>query len=254
MAHLNRERIPERVVHAKGAGAHGYFKVTKDVSKYTKAKVFNGVGKMTDVFCRFSTTGGEKGSADTVRDTRGFAIKFYTEDGVYDLAGLHVPVFFISDAIKFPDMVHSSKNNPKTGSADPDMTWDFRSLNPETLHAVLFLYGARGIPDGYINMQGFGVNTFKWVNDKGEAFFVKYHFKADQGVKNLSYEEAVKLAGSDPNYATEDLYNRIERGEPVSWTLGVQIIPEAEGESYPFDIYDATKVVLFKDYPFQEVG
>jgi catalase len=254
IAAFDRERIPERVVHAKGAGAHGYLEVTNDMSKYTKAKLFNGVGKRTPLFTRFSTVGGEKGSADTERDPRGFAIKFYTEDGNYDLVGNNTPIFFIRDPQKFPDFIHTQKRNPQTNLKDPNMFWDFLSLTPESVHQVSFLFSDRGTPDGYRHMHGFGSHTFKWVNEKSEAFWVKYHFVTDAGVKNLSADEAAKIKSSDADYATKDLFDHIASGKSATWTLKVQIMPEADGYKYQWNIFDVTKVWPHADYPLQEVG
>ena len=254
LAHFNRERIPERVVHAKGAGAHGYFEVTQDMSRYTKAKLFNGVGKRTPMFIRFSTVAGELGSADTVRDPRGFAVKFYTEDGNYDLVGNNTPIFFIRDAIKFPDFIHTQKRDPRTHLKNPTAVWDFWSLSPESLHQVTYLMGDRGIPATYRHMNGYGSHTFKWVNAAGEAVWVKYHFISDQGVKNMSSELAAKLAGENPDYHTEDLFQAIEKGDYPSWTLKVQIMPLEDAKTYRFDPFDVTKVWSHKDYPLIEVG
>jgi catalase len=254
LAHFNRERIPERVVHAKGAGAHGYFEVTNDMSKYTKAKVFNGVGKRTPVFVRFSTVAGELGSADTVRDPRGFAVKFYTEEGNYDIVGNNTPIFFIRDAIKFPDFIHTQKRDPRTHLKNPTAVWDFWSLSPESLHQVTYLFGDRGIPLTYRHMNGYGSHTFKWVNKDGEAVWVKYHFKTNQGVKNMDPELAAKIAGENPDYHTEDLFNAIENGDYPSWTLYVQIMPLEDAKTYRFNPFDVTKVWSHKDYPLIEVG
>ncbi|KAA9022022.1 catalase KatA [Niallia endozanthoxylica] len=254
LAHFNRERVPERVVHAKGAGAHGYFEVTNDMSKYTKAKLFNGVGTRTPMFIRFSTVAGELGSADTVRDPRGFAVKFYTEEGNYDLVGNNTPIFFIRDAIKFPDFIHTQKRDPKTHLKNPTAVWDFWSLSPESLHQVTYLMGDRGLPATLRHMNGYGSHTFKWVNAEGEAVWVKYHFIADQGVKNMTAEVATKIAGENPDYHTEDLFNAIENRDFPSWTLHVQIMPFEEANTYRFDPFDVTKVWSHKDYPLIEVG
>lgn len=254
LAHFNRERVPERVVHAKGGGAHGYFEVTNDVSKYTKAAFLSEVGKRTQMFIRFSTVAGEHGSADTVRDPRGFAVKFYTEEGNYDLVGNNTPIFFIQDAIKFPDFIHTQKRNPKTNLKDPNAVWDFWSLSPESLHQITYLHGDRGLPATWRHMNGYGSHTFKWVNDQGEAFWVKYHFISEQGVKGLSEEVADKLAGENPDYHTEDLYNAIEAGDFPAWKLYVQIMPYEDAQSYRFDPFDVTKVWSQKDYPRIEVG
>ncbi|KYC94344.1 catalase [Heyndrickxia sporothermodurans] len=254
LAHFNRERVPERVVHAKGAGAHGYFEVTNDVSQYTKAKVFNGVGKRTPLFIRFSTVAGENGSADTVRDPRGFAVKFYTEDGNYDIVGNNTPVFFIRDAIKFPDFIHTQKRDPQTHLKNPTAIWDFWSLSPESLHQVTILMSDRGIPATFRHMHGYGSHTFKWVNEEGEGVWIKYHFRTEQGVKNLAPDLAAKLAGENPDYHTEDLFNAIEKGDFPEWKLYVQIMPLEDANTYRFDPFDVTKVWSQKDYPLIEVG
>lgn len=254
LAHFNRERVPERVVHAKGAGAFGYFEVTDDVSKWTSANFLSTVGKRTEVFARFSTVGGEKGSADSVRDPRGFAIKFYTEDGNYDLVGNNTPVFFIRDAVKFPDFIHTQKRKPATNTKDPNDMWDFFSLSPESLHQVTILFSDRGTPKTYRHMHGYGSHTFQWINDKGEAVWVKYHFRTEQGIENFTREEAIKMAGENPDYATEDLYNAIEQGNFPAWKLYVQIMPLADADTYKFDPFDVTKVWHFEDYPLIPVG
>ncbi|GAB1797916.1 catalase KatA [Priestia megaterium] len=254
LAHFNRERVPERVVHAKGAGAHGYFEVTNDVSSYTKAAFLSKVGKRTSLFARFSTVAGENGSADTVRDPRGFAVKFYTEEGNYDLVGNNTPVFFIRDAIKFPDFIHTQKRDPRTHLKNPTAVWDFWSLSPESLHQVSILMSDRGIPATLRHMHGFGSHTFKWVNAEGDGVWVKYHFKTEQGVKNLSPDVAAKLAGENPDYHTEDLFNAIEKGDFPSWKLYVQIMPLEDADTYRFDPFDVTKVWSQKDYPLIEVG
>jgi catalase len=254
LAHFDRERIPERVVHAKGAGAGGYFEVTADVTKYTKARFLSKVGKKTEVFVRFSTVGGEKGSADAARDPRGFAIKFYTKDGNYDLVGNNTPVFFIRDPLKFPDFIHTQKRHPATNCPNPDMFWDFLSLTPESIHQVTILFSDRGTPATFRNMNGYGSHTFKWYNKKGEYFWVQYHFKTDQGIKNLTKEEATRLAGESPDHATKDLYDAIERGEYPSWTLQMQIMTPEQANDYRFDIFDITKVWPHSDFPPIEVG
>lgn len=255
LAHFNRERVPERVVHAKGAGAHGYFEVTNDeISKYTKADFLSEAGKRTPMFIRFSTVAGELGSADTVRDPRGFAVKFYTEEGNYDIVGNNTPVFFIRDAIKFPDFIHTQKRHPQTHLKNPTAVWDFWSLSPESLHQVTILMSDRGIPATLRHMHGFGSHTFKWVNAEGQAVWVKYHFKTDQGVKNLDVDVAAKLAGENPDYHTEDLFNAIENGDFPSWTLYVQIMPHEDANTYKWDPFDVTKVWSQKDYPLIEVG
>jgi catalase len=254
LAHFNRERVPERVVHAKGAGAFGTFTVTNDISKYTKAKLFNGVGKDTQMFIRFSTVAGELGSADTVRDPRGFAVKFYTEEGNYDIVGNNTPVFFIRDAIKFPDFIHTQKRDPRTHLKNPTAVWDFWSHSPESLHQVTILMSDRGIPATLRHTHGFGSHTFKWVNAEGQGVWVKYHFKTEQGIKNLDVDLATKLASENPDYHTEDLFNAIEKGDFPAWKLYVQIMPLEDADTYRFDPFDVTKVWSQKDYPLIEVG
>jgi len=254
LAHFNRERIPERVVHAKAAGAHGTFTVTQDITKYTKAKIFSEIGKKTTMLGRFSTVAGEKGSADTVRDVRGFALKFYTEDGNWDLVGNNTPVFFIRDGIKFPDFIHTQKRDPKTNCKDDTMQWDFWSQVPESLHQVTILFSDRGIPAGIPFMNGYGSHTFSFINDKDERFWVKFHFKTQQGIKNLSPEEADRLAGEDPDYHTMQLFKAIEKGGFPKWKLFVQIMPETEAENYRWNPFDLTKVWPHADYPLMEVG
>ncbi len=254
LAHFNRERIPERIVHAKGAGAGGYFEVTQDITKFTKAKLFSEIGKRTEVFARFSTVGGEKGSADAERDPRGFAVKFYTEDGNYDIVGNNTPVFFIRDPIKFPDFIHTQKRNPSTNLKDANMFWDFLSLTPESLHQVTILFSDRGTPKSYRNMNGYGSNTFKWYNEEGKSFWIKYHFKTDQGIQNFTREEAERTKGTDPDHATRDLHSAIEKEEFPSWTLQVQVMPVEEEKNYRFDVFDVTKVWPHEDYPVMEVG
>lgn len=254
LGHFDRERIPERVVHAKGAGAYGYFEVTADVTKYTKAKFLNKVGKKTDVFLRFSTVGGEKGSADSERDPRGFAVKFYTEEGNYDLVGNNTPVFFIRDPLKFPDFIHTQKRNPATNLKDPDMFWDFLSLTPESIHQVTILFSDRGIPATYRHMNGYSSHTYKWYNEKGDHYWVQYHFKTDQGIKNLTRQEAEVMKGKDPDHATRDLYDAIARKEYPSWTLEMQVMTPEQAKDYRFDILDITKVWPHKDFPPKKIG
>jgi catalase len=254
LAHFDRERIPERVVHAKGAGAYGYFEVTHDVTEYTRAKFLSEVGKRTELFVRFSTVGGEKGSADAERDPRGFAVKFYTEEGNYDFVGNNTPVFFIRDPLKFPDFIHTQKRNPATNLKDPDMFWDFLSLTPESVHQVTILFSDRGIPKTYRHMNGYSGHTFKWYNDKDEYFWVKIHFKTDQGIQNLTREEAEGIKGQDPDHATRDLYETIERGEYPSWTVYAQIMTLEQVDNYRFDSFDITKVWPHGDAPLNPVG
>lgn len=254
LSHFTRERIPERVVHAKGAGAYGYFEVTHDVSKYTKAKFLSEVGKKTEVFARFSTVGGESGSADSERDPRGFALKFYTEDGNYDIVGNNTPVFFIRDAIKFPDFVHTQKRDPNTNLKDATMFWDFLSLTPESTHQVTFLFSDRGTPATYRNMDGFGANTWMFYNEEGEHYWFKWHFKTDQGIKNLTAEDATEIGGKDPDHATRDLFAAIERGEHPSWSVYLQIMTPEQAKEYRFDPFDVTKVWFHEDFPLIPVG
>jgi catalase len=254
LAHFNRERVPERVVHAKGAGAYGTFKVTHDISKYTRAKLFEKTGNECEVFVRFSTVAGELGSADTVRDPRGFAMKFYTEEGNWDLVGNNTPVFFIKDPGKFPDFIHSQKRHPVTGLRDATMQWDFWSLSPESLHQVTWLFGDRGIPATLANMDGFGSHTFSLWNNNGERYWVKWHFKTQQGIKNMSVEEAAKIAAENPDYHRQELYEAIERGDTPKWAVKVQIMPEAEAETCGINPFDLTRVWPHADYPLIDVG
>ncbi|MFF7727210.1 catalase [Streptomyces sp. NPDC008001] len=254
LAHFNRERIPERVVHARGAGAYGTFTVTADVTEFTRAKFLSEVGKQTETFLRFSTVAGNLGSADTVRDPRGFALKFYTEEGNYDLVGNNTPVFFIRDAIKFPDFIHTQKRDPYTGSQEADNVWDFWGLSPEATHQVTWLFGDRGIPASYRHMDGFGSHTYQWNNAAGEVFWVKYHFKTDQGIKNLTQAEANRIAGEDPDHHQRDLRESIERGDFPTWTVQVQIMPADEAAHYRFNPFDLTKVWPHADYPPIEIG
>jgi catalase len=254
LAHFDRERIPERVVHAKGAGAHGYFEVTHDVTAYTKARFLSKVGKRTEVIARFSTVGGEKGSADSERDPRGFAVKFYTEEGNYDFVGNNTPVFFIRDPLKFPDFIHTQKRNPATNTKDPDMFWDFLSLTPESIHQVTILFSDRGTPKSYRFMNGYSGHTFMWYNAQGEHFWVKIHFKTEQGIRSLARDEAVRLAGEDPDSATRDLYDSIANGEHPAWRVYVQIMTPEQVEKYRFDSFDITKVWPHADVPLQPFG
>jgi catalase len=254
MAHFNRERVPERVVHAKGAGAWGTFTVTKELSRYTRARLFQKVGNHCDVFLRFSTVAGEIGSADTVRDPRGFAMKFYTEEGNWDLVGNNTPVFFVRDPLKFQDFIHSQKRDPKTGLRDPTMQWDFWSLSPESLHQVTILFSDRGIPATYRNMNGYSSHTYSLWNTNGERFWVKWHIKTQQGIKNLTDEEAARIAGEMPDFHRQDLHDAIERKEYPRWSVKLQIMPEKEAESYRIHPFDLTKVWPHDDYPLIDVG
>ncbi|MDR6159667.1 MULTISPECIES: catalase [Chryseobacterium] len=254
LAHFVRERIPERIVHAKGTGAYGTFTVTHDISQYTKAKLFSQIGNSCRMFARFSTVGGEKGSADTARDPRGFALKFYTEDGNWDLVGNNTPVFFIKDAKKFPDFIHTQKRVPKTNLKSATMMWDFWSLNPESLHQVLILMSDRGTPHGYRHMHGFGSHTFSMINDKNERVWVKFHLKTKQGIKNFTDAEAVKMAGENPDFAQEDLCNAIEEGNFPKWTMYIQVMTEEQARDFRWNPFDITKVWFQGDFPLIEVG
>lgn len=254
MAHFVRERIPERVVHARGAGAFGCFEVTHDITMYCKAKVFEYVGKKTPVAVRFSTTTGESGTSDLVRDPRGFAVKFYTEHGNWDIAGNNTPVFFIRDPILFPSLSHAQRRNPQTHRKDPNMLWDFLSLRPETLHEVTHLFSDRGIPDGFRYMHGFSNHAFKLLNAQGEAVYAKFHYKSNQGVKHLSKEAAKTLAGSNPDHAIKDLEEAIKRGDFPSWTLYIQVMTLEQTKKMPFNPFDITKVWYHKDFPLIPVG
>ncbi len=254
LAHFDRERIPERVVHAKGAGAHGYFEVTRDVTKYTRAKFLSKVGKKTEVFVRFSTVGGEKGSADSERDPRGFAVKFYTEEGNYDMVGNNTPVFFIRDPLKFPDFIHTQKRHPASNLKDPDMFWDFLSLTPESIHQVTILFSDRGTPRSYRYMNGYSSHTYMWYNAKGEYYWIKYHFKTLQGIQNFDGPEAERMRGIDPDVATRDLLQAIARGEHPAWRVEVQIMTPEQAQDYRFDPFDITKVWPHADFPPIEIG
>ncbi len=253
MAQFNRERVPERQPHAKGGGAFGEFEVTNDVSAYTKADVFQ-PGKKTEMLARFSTVAGERGSPDTWRDPRGFALKFYTEQGNYDMVGNNTPVFFMRDPMKFQHFIRSQKRRADTNLRDHDMQWDFWTLSPESAHQVTWLMGDRGIPKTWRHMNGYSSHTYMWVNARGERFWVRYHFKTDQGVECLEQDEADRLAGADGDYHTRDLYDAIERGDYPSWTLYTQIMPFDEAAAYRFNPFDLTKTWSHADYPLIEVG
>jgi len=254
LAHFDRERIPERVVHAKGAGAHGYFQVYESMAKYTKAKFLQNPEKKTPVFVRFSTVVGSKGSADTLRDPRGFAVKFYTEEGNYDLVGNNLPVFFIRDAIKFPDMVHSFKPAPNTNIPDDNRFWDFISLTPESTHMITWLFSDRGTVKSYRAMEGFGVNTYKWINAEGKAVYAKYHWKPLAGVHSIDRHEAMRLAGENPDIATRDLYDTIASGKTAEWELYVQMMDIADELKQTFDPLDVTKTWPEDKFPLMKVG
>ena len=254
MAHFNRERVPERVVHAKGAGAYGTLSITNDISRYTRAKLFAKVGSQCDAFVRFSTVAGESGSADTARDPRGFSCKFYTEEGNWDMVGNNTPVFFIRDPLKFQDFIHSQKRHPQTGLRDNTMQWDFWSLSPESLHQVTILFSDRGIPATLRHMNGYSSHTFSLWNKNGERFWVKWHFKTVQGIQCLTDAEASKIAGSDLDHHRRDLFDFIAKGDFPKWRVQLQVMPEADAATYSINPFDLTKVWPHKDYPLIDVG
>jgi catalase len=254
LAHFVRERIPERIVHAKGSGAYGEFTVTKDITEFTKAKIFSQVGNKCRIFTRFSTVGGEKGSADTERDPRGFAVKFYTEDGNWDLVGNNTPVFFIKDPKKFPDFIHTQKRLPKTNLKSETMKWDFWSLNPESLHQVLILMSDRGTPFGFRHMHGFGSHTYSMINIENERVWVKFHFKTKQGIKNFNHDEAMHMKGENPDFAQQDLVESIEAGNFPQWTLYIQVMTEDQAKDFRWNPFDVTKVWFQDEFPLIEIG
>ena len=251
LAHFNRERIPERVVHARGSGAYGTFTLSKDMSDYTIAKFLQGEGKKTDIFLRFSTVGGGQDSSDYARDPRGFAVKFYTEEGNWDMVGNNTPVFFLRDPIKFPDFIHSQKKNPKTNTPDPAAMFEFWANSPQSLHQMTILMSDRGIPYSYRHMHGFSSHTLSLWNDKGERVWVKWHFKTNQGVKTLTNEEAATMP---PHGVQEDLVNSINKGDFPSWTVKIQIMTEAEARDYRINPFDLTKIWPHADFPLIEIG
>lgn len=253
MAHFNRQMIPDRQPHAKGGGAFGVLEITEDVSQFTKAKALQ-KGAKSRALARFSTVALESGSTDTVRDVRGFALKFYTEEGNWDIVGNNTPVFFIRDAMKFPHFIRSQKRMSATHLRDASMQWDFWTLNPESAHQVTYLMGDRGIPATWANMDGFGSHTYQWVNAAGEKFWVKFHFKTDQGHKFLTESEAAIIRGEDPDYHLRTLYDQVAKGEGPSWTFHVQVMPYAEAADYRFNPFDLTKTWSQKDYPLIKVG
>jgi catalase len=253
MAHFNRERVPERVVHAKGGGAHGILQITEDVSQFTKAGLFQ-KGKETPLFLRFSSVAGELGSPDTQRDPRGFAIKFYTEEGNYDIVGNNTPIFFIRDPQKFSDFIHSQKRRADTNLRDHNMQWDFWTLSPETAHQVTLLMTDRGTPASWRHVHGFGSHTFLWYNAAGEKFWIKYHFKTDQGIKNFTDAEAGAVIAQDADYHIRDLHTAIKNGDHPSWTVNVQIMPFEDAADYRFNPFDLTKVWPHSDYPEITIG
>jgi catalase len=253
MAQFNRERVPERQPHAKGGGAFGHFEVTRDIRAYTKADLFQ-PGRRTDLLVRFSTVAGERGSPDIWRDPRGFAIKFYTNFGNYDMVGNNTPIFFMRDPMKFQDFIRSQKRRADTNLRDNDMQWDFWTLSPESAHQVTWLMGDRGIPRTWRNMDGFSSHTYMWVNATGEKFWVRYHFKTNQGIEFFAQAEADEMAGKDGDFHVRDLHDAIERGDYPSWTLKMQIMPFDEARTYRFNPFDLTKTISQKDYPLIEVG
>lgn len=254
LAHFDREVIPERRMHAKGSGAFGTFKVTKDITKYTKAKIFSEIGKKTDLFVRFSTVAGERGAADAERDIRGFAMKFYTEEGNWDLVGNNTPVFFLRDPLKFPDLNHAVKRDPRTNMRSAKNNWDFWTSLPEALHQVTVVMSDRGIPATYRHMHGFGSHTFSLINADNERYWVKFHFRTQQGIKNLTDDEAAKLVGMCRESHQRDLYESIEKGDYPKWTMFIQIMSEKEAKECPYNPFDLTKVWFHGDSPLIEVG
>ncbi len=254
LAHQNRERIPERVVHAKGWGAFGTLTVTQDITRYTRARLFSEVGKKTELLIRFSTVAGEQGAADAERDVRGFAMKFYTEEGNWDLVGNNTPVFFIRDPLKFPDFIHTQKRHPKTNLRSNTAAWDFWSLSPESLHQVTILMSDRGIPVSPRFMNGYGSHTYSMWNSTGERYWVKFHFKTRQGHRHYTNQEAAEVIGRSRESYQEDLYGSIERGEYPRWTMYVQVMPELDAEKTPYNPFDLTKVWPHSEYPLIEVG
>ena len=254
MDHFDREVIPERRMHATGFAAYGKFTVTQDITRYTRANLFSEVGKQTDLFLRFSTVAGERGAADAERDIRGFAVKFYTEEGNWDLVGNNTPVFFLRDPMKFPDLNHAVKRDPRTNMRSADNNWDFWTNLPEALHQVTIVMSDRGLPASYRHMDGFGSHTFSFINAQNERFWVKFHFKTRQGIKNLTDEEAAQVVAGDRESHQRDLFDSIEAGDFPKWTLFVQIMPENEAGSYHLNPFDLTKVWPHADYPLIEVG
>jgi catalase len=254
LAHFDREVIPERRMHAKGSGAYGTFTVTNDITQYTRAKLFSEVGKTTPLFSRMSTVAGERGAADAERDIRGFALKFYTEEGNWDLAGNNTPVFFLRDPLKFPDLNHAVKRDPRTNLRSAKNNWDFWTSLPEALHQVTVVMSDRGIPASYRNMHGFGSHTFSLINAKNERFWVKFHWRTQQGIKNMTDQEAETAVGKCRETHQRDLYDAIERGDFPKWTMYIQVMPELDAAKVPYHPFDLTKVWPHKDYPLIEVG
>ncbi len=254
LAHFDREVIPERRMHAKGSGAYGTFTVTQDITRYTKARIFSEVGKKTELFSRFSTVAGERGAADAERDIRGFSLKFYTEEGNWDMVGNNTPVFFLRDPLKFPDLNHAVKRDPRTNMRSARNNWDFWTSLPEALHQITITMSDRGIPKSYRHMHGFGSHTFSLINADNERFWVKFHFRSQQGIETLTDEAAMHLVGACRESHQRDLYESIEAGDFPRWTLSIQVMPEAEAAQCPYNPFDLTKVWYHKDYPLMEVG
>ncbi len=254
LAHQNRERIPERVVHAKGWGAHGTFTVTGDITAYSRAAVFAGLGKQTPVIARFSTVAGEMGAADAERDVRGFSVKFYTEEGNWDMVGNNTPVFFVRDPLKFPDFIHTQKRHPQTNLRSPTAMWDFWSLSPESLHQVTILFSDRGLPQTVRHMHGFGSHTYSFINARNERFWVKFHFKSLQGLNFWTNAEAQEVVGRTRESTQEDLFGAIDRGDFPRWRFCIQVMPEADAAKTAYNPFDLTKVWPHRDYPLIEVG
>jgi catalase len=254
LAHFNREIIPERRVHAKGSGAFGTFTVTHDITPYTKAKLFSEIGKTSEIFMRFSTVAGERGAADAERDVRGFSIKFYTEEGNWDVVGNNTPVFFVRDPLKFPDFIHTQKRDPRTNMRSPTAAWDFWSRSPESLHQVTILMSDRGIPKNYRQMHGYGSHTFSLINAENERFWVKFHFKSQQGVENFTDAEAATVVAGDRESAQKDLFDAVANGRFPAWTVKIQVMPEQDAATYRYNPFDITKVWPHADYPLIDVG
>ncbi|WP_164877296.1 catalase [[Pantoea] beijingensis] len=254
LAHFDREVIPERRMHAKGSGAYGTFTVTQDITRFTRAKIFSEVGKQTELFIRFSTVAGERGGADAERDIRGFSLKFYTEEGNWDLVGNNTPVFYLRDPLKFPDLNHVVKRDPRTNLRNPTYKWDFFSQLPEALHQLTIDFSDRGLPNSYRHVHGFGSHTYSFINDQQQRFWVKFHMKCQQGIQNLMDDEAETLIGKDRESSQRDLYDAIERGDFPRWKFYVQVMPEAEASQTPYNPFDLTKVWPHGDYPLIEVG
>lgn len=254
LAQFVRERIPERVIYAKGIGAYGTFTVTGDISEFTRARLFSQRGNSCRIFARFSSLGSEKGSADTDRNPRGFALKFYSEDGNWDLVGNNTPVFFVKDARKFPEFLQTQKRDPKTNLKSATLMWDFFSHNPESLHEVLILLSNRGTPYGYRHMHGYGSHTFSMINHSNERVWVKFHIKSQQGIKNFSHDEAVKMRGENPDFAQQDFVNAIEQGDYPRWKVFIQVMTEEQAAEARWNPFDVTKVWLHDDFPLIEAG